>query len=155
MHFLKYVGIIILFYSILFMWTRCGYQMFLCAPPPVPMTILISFTLALPRPLPHTRSRRGTRGIERSGHMYMVRLAISGGHPPLPLLSSGFLLKAAPFYCIFSSTRRALEVCTSHSSSGCSTAFFPLHYSIDVSNPFFSLSLTFLAIVAFSSNVEF
>ena len=36
MHFLKYVGIIILFYSILFMWTRCGYQMFLSAPPPCP-----------------------------------------------------------------------------------------------------------------------
>ena len=64
------------------MWTRCRYQMFLSAPPPVPMTILISFTLALPRPLPHTRSRRGTRGTERSGHVHMVRLAISGGRPP-------------------------------------------------------------------------
>ena len=32
------------------MWTRCRYQMFLSAPPPVPMTILISFALALPRP---------------------------------------------------------------------------------------------------------
>ena len=147
--------LIILFYSILFMWTRCGYQMFLCAPPPVPVTILISFTLALPRLLPHTRSRRGTRGTERSGHVYMVRLAISGGHPP-PLLLSGFLLKAAPFYCIFSSTRRALEVCTSHSSSGCSTAFFPLHYAIRCKfSIIFSITLTFLLSLLFSPNVEF
>ena len=84
MHFLKYVEVIILFYSILFMWTRCGYQMSLCAPPPVPMTILISFTLALPRPLSHTRCRRGTRGTERSGHVHMVRLAILAVTPPLP-----------------------------------------------------------------------
>ena len=79
------------------MWTRCGYQMFLCAPPPVPVTILISFTLARPRPLPHTRSRRGTRGIERSGHVFMVRLAISGGHPPPPPSLIRFSLKSSPF----------------------------------------------------------
>ena len=98
MHFQKYVDVIILFYSILFMWTRCGYQMFLSAPPPVSMTILISFTLALPCPLSHTRCRRGTRGTERSGHVHMVRLAILAVTPPPPslirfsLISSPFLL---------------------------------------------------------------
>ena len=80
------------------MWARCGYQMFLCAPPPVPVTILITFISALPRPLPHTRSRRGTRGSEKSGHVSMVRLGILAVSPPPPfvirfsLISSPFLL---------------------------------------------------------------
>ena len=80
--------------------------------------------------------------------MWMVRLAMSWRSPPLPF-SSGFLLKAAHFYCIFSSTRRALEVCTSHSSSGCSTAFFPLHYSIDVSLSYFQSIVDFFGYYCF------
>ena len=64
------------------MWTRCGYQMFLSAPPPVPVTILIPFSPARPRPLPHTRSREVPEVQRGAAHVCMVRLAISGGPPP-------------------------------------------------------------------------
>ena len=74
----------------------------------------------------------------------MVRLAISGVTPPIK-----FPLKAAPVYCIFSSSCRVLEVCTFHSSSGCSTAFFPLHYSIDVSLSYFQSIVEFLVYCCF------
>ena len=104
------------------------------------------FSSAAPPPSSH-QVQRGTRGTERSGPCVFGQTGHFWRSPP-PFLS-GFLLKAAHFYCIFSSTCRASEVCTSHSSSGCSAAFFPLHYSIDVSLSIFSLSLTFLAIVAF------
>ena len=155
-HFLKHVEVIILF----LFYTVHVDQVWLsnvpmCPAPLSQLTILISFTLVRPRPLPHTRSRRGTRGTEKSSPCVYGQTGHFWRSPP-PLLLSGFLLKAAPFYCIFSSTRRALEVCTSHSSSGCSTAFFPLHYTIDVSFLIiFSLSLTFLALDAFLPNVEF
>ena len=62
MHFLKYVGIIILFYSILFMWTRCGYQMFLCAPPPCPSDHSnLLYSSAAPPPSSHQVQKRYQR----------------------------------------------------------------------------------------------
>ena len=91
MHSLKYVEFLILFYSNTVHVGQVWLSNVLCAPPPVPVTILITFISALPRPLPHTRSRRGTRGSEKSGHVSMVRLGILAVSPP-PLFSSGFLL---------------------------------------------------------------
>ena len=94
MHFLKYVGIIILFYSMLFIWARCGYQMFLSAPSPCLSDHSSPFSLARLRPLPHTRSREVPEVQRRAAHVCMVRLAISGGSPP-PLIR--FSLKSSPF----------------------------------------------------------
>ena len=81
----------------------------------------------------------------------MVRLAMSWRSP-----WSGFLLKAAPVYCIFSSSCRVLEVCTFHSSSGCSTAFFPLHYAILCkSSIIHSITLTFCSHCFFHLTLSF
>ena len=77
------------------MWTRCRYQMFLSAPPPCPIdhSNLLYSSAAPPSFL--------TPGVgevpepQRGAAMFrvqIVRLAISGGQPPLPLLSSGFSL---------------------------------------------------------------
>ena len=69
--------------------------------------------------------------------------------PYLAVTPIKFPLKAAPVYCIFSSSCRVLEVCTFHSSSGCSTAFFPLYYSIDVSLSHFQSIVEFLVYCCF------
>ena len=69
--------------------------------------------------------------------------------PYLAVTPIKFPLKAAPVYCIFSSSCRVLEVCTFHSSSGCSTAFFPLHYSIDVSLSYFQSIVDFFGYCCF------
>ena len=92
----------------LFMWTRCGYQMFLLAPPPVPMTILISLFLALPLPLSHTRCRRGTRATERSGHVQSSdsQTGHSGGQPP----PSPFSHQVFPYKQLFSTVSSVVPV---------------------------------------------
>ena len=86
MHCLKYVDIVILFYSILFIWSRCGYLMFLSAPPPcLKLTILISFSLARLLPFPHTRLGR----YQEERHMCAWSdWPWAGGHPYQVFLKS-------------------------------------------------------------------
>ena len=154
MHFLKYVGVIILFLFYTVHVDQVWLSNVPMCPAPCPSdhsNLLCSS--AAPPPSSHQVQKRYQRHREerpcvygQTGHFW--------GSPPL--LLSGFLLKAAHFYCISSSTRRALEVCTSHSSSGCSTAFFPLHYSIDVSFLLFLVyRWLFWPLMLFSPNVEF
>ena len=86
MHCLKYVANFILFYLFLFMWPRCGYLMFLSAPPPcLKLTILISFSLARLLPFPHTRFGR----YQEERHMCAWSdWPWAGGHPYQVFLKS-------------------------------------------------------------------
>ena len=136
MHFLKYVGIIILFLFYIVHVDQVWLSNVPMCPAPCPSDHSnLLYSSAAPPPSSHQVQKRYQRYREERP------MCIWSDWPflavPPPLLLSGFLLKAAPFYCISSSTRRALEVRTSHSSSGCSTAFFPLHYSINVSLSYF------------------
>ena len=54
----------------------------ICPSPLSQLTILIPFSLARLRPLPHTRSREVPEVQRGAAHVCMVRLAISGSPPP-------------------------------------------------------------------------
>ena len=80
------------FYLFLFMWARCGYQMYLLPLPPVSVTILISLSPARLRPLFLTP---GPGGIRRSGtHVYGQT-----GHE-LAVTSLRFSLKSSPSFTV-------------------------------------------------------
>ena len=64
--------------AILFIWTRCSYQMFHV---PLPLSILIPLELAPPPPF---SSHHRDRGMRRSGHVQSsdIRLAFLAVSPP-------------------------------------------------------------------------
>ena len=82
MHSLKYVGIVILFYSILFIWPRCGYLMSSLPLPPVSVDHSNLLIASAAPPLFLTPGPERYHEVQRgAAHVCMVRLAISGGHP--------------------------------------------------------------------------
>ena len=137
------------------MWTRCRYQMFLSAPPPCLNDHSNLFYSSAAPPLSHTRCRRGTRGTERSGHVHMVRLAILAVNPPPPFSHQVFPYKQ-PIFTVSS----VVPVERWKFIPPTLVQAAPLHFfpCITIRCKFliiFSLSLTFLALDAFLSNVEF
>ena len=129
---------------------KCSYVR---APCPNDLSNLLYF-LALPLPLFHTRCRRGTRGIERSGHVHMVRLAILAVIPPPSLIRFSLISSS------FSTVSSVVPVERWKFIPPTLVQAAPLHFfpCITIRCKFliiFSISLTFLALNAFLSNVEF
>ena len=127
---------------------RCGYQMYLL---PLPLSQVDHSNLLFSSATPPLSSHQVQRGTMR--YIEERPMCVWSDWPYLAVTPIKFPLKAAPVYCIFSSSCRVLEVCTFHSSSGCSTAFFPLYYSIEVSSFIFSLLLLFHLTLSFSKAI--